>query len=166
MRTHIHEIGENVVDGAHFRQVHQAQSQPETSVTTDGATLRTTSRMRQMTPRGLVDATIDGTAHGLGLWIFRFTGIVETVFLDAATPIDDDAVDVRLSFMVTPPRCSFFAARRRGRADRRRNPSGRARYSHLGAQGLSSGARAVLGRRDHLRLPAMGAAVLFGADVR
>ena len=57
--------------------------------------------MKQRTPRGEVDAGIDAVGHGIGYWVLRFSGIVETVFVTALTPIDDEHVDVRFSFMVT-----------------------------------------------------------------
>jgi phenylpropionate dioxygenase-like ring-hydroxylating dioxygenase large terminal subunit len=101
IRTHIHELGENIVDGAHFHEVHTAESFPETLVEAHGPSLRTISHMQQRTPRGSIDATIEGTAYGLGLWVLRFSGIVDTVFIDAATPIDDERVEVRFAFMVT-----------------------------------------------------------------
>jgi phenylpropionate dioxygenase-like ring-hydroxylating dioxygenase large terminal subunit len=101
VRSHVHELAENIVDAPHFVSVHKALSQPTMSVECDAHVLRTTSTMKQRTPRGDVDARIDGIAYGVSYWVLRFTGIVDTVFVSALTPVDDEHVDVRFSFMVT-----------------------------------------------------------------
>jgi phenylpropionate dioxygenase-like ring-hydroxylating dioxygenase large terminal subunit len=101
VRSHVQELAENIVDAPHFVSVHGAQSQPTMSVEVDGHLLRATSTMKQLTPRGMVDARIDAVGYGVGFWVLRFSGIVETVFVSALTPVDDEHVDVRFSFMVT-----------------------------------------------------------------
>ena len=103
IRTHIQEIAENIVDPAHFSYVHGTVGTPETTVETRGPVLMSRSATRMRTPRGEIDARIDADAHGLGLWLIRFSGIVETVLINANTPIDDETVDTRLSFLVRSP---------------------------------------------------------------
>jgi nitrite reductase/ring-hydroxylating ferredoxin subunit len=101
IRSHVQELAENIVDAPHFVTVHGATSIPTMEIETRGHELRASSTMQQLTPRGPVDARIDAVAHGIGFWVLRFTGIVETVFTSALTPIDEEHVDVRFSFMVT-----------------------------------------------------------------
>jgi phenylpropionate dioxygenase-like ring-hydroxylating dioxygenase large terminal subunit len=99
IRSHVLEIGENIVDGAHFLAVHGVVTLPETNVETSGPTLRSTVQTTMRTPRGVVPATIDSTAAGLGLWRIRVSGIWDTLFIAAFTPIDDNEVDARFSFL-------------------------------------------------------------------
>ena len=100
IRTHAQEISENIVDGAHFRYVHRTLSLPKTQFESSGPVFRTASRMLQPTPRGPVDGLIAGEAHGLGYWAIRFTGIVDLLLISAATPVDDEHVELRLTFTV------------------------------------------------------------------
>lgn len=99
VRTHIQEILENIVDPAHFRSVHRMMEWPRTEVETEGSVLRSRSKTKMRTPRGDVDAEITWEAHGMGLGWIRFTGIVETLFVNAVTPIDQEYVDLRFSFL-------------------------------------------------------------------
>lgn len=100
IRTHVQEIAENIVDPAHFSFVHRTVGTPETTVELRGPVLIARSATKMRTPRGDVDVRIDAAAYGLGLWLIRFSGIVETVLVTANTPIDEDTVENRLSFMV------------------------------------------------------------------
>lgn len=99
VRTHIQEILENIVDSAHFRSVHRIIQLPETKVEVEGPVLRSRSKTKMGTPRGDVDAEITWEAHGMGFGWIRFAGIVETLFVNAITPIDEDSVDLRFSFL-------------------------------------------------------------------
>jgi nitrite reductase/ring-hydroxylating ferredoxin subunit len=99
IRSHVMEIGENVVDGAHFLAVHGVVSLPDMGIETEGQVLRSMCRTTMKSPRGVVPATIASTAHGLGLWRIHFTGIWETLVVAGFTPVDDGVVDVRFSFL-------------------------------------------------------------------
>ena len=100
IRTHVQEIAENIVDPGHFRWVHRTLSTPETRAQPEGHVFRSFSTVKQPTPRGPVDGHIDAEGFGLGYWAVRFTGIVDLLLISAATPIDEERVDLRLSFTV------------------------------------------------------------------
>lgn len=98
IRTHVQEISENVVDGAHLRYVHNTLTMPETTHESSGHVFRSCSRLKQATPKGPVDGSIHGEAHGLGYYKIRFTGIVDVVFITAATPLNEEEIDLRFTF--------------------------------------------------------------------
>jgi phenylpropionate dioxygenase-like ring-hydroxylating dioxygenase large terminal subunit len=98
IRTHVREITENIVDGAHFRFVHGTLDTPQTRYESDGHVFRSFSTTRQPTPRGPVDGRIEGEAHGIAYWHIHFRGIHDLDFLSAATPVDAESVDLFLSF--------------------------------------------------------------------
>jgi len=100
IRTHAQDIGENIVDAAHFRHVHGLPHTPQTRVEIEGGVLRSFSTLRQVTPRGTVDTTIDGVAYGLGIWHLAFRGICDTLVLACPTPVDGERLDFRLTFHV------------------------------------------------------------------
>src|SRR5699024_7575683 len=52
------------------------------------------------TPRGTVDGRIDSIAHGPGISIVRFSGIVDTLLVTATTPIDAENSETRFNFYV------------------------------------------------------------------
>jgi 3-ketosteroid 9alpha-monooxygenase subunit A len=106
IRTHVQEIAENIVDPGHFRWVHRTLTFPRTQIEPDGHAFRSFSSVTQPTPRGPVEGRINAEGFGLGFWTVRFSGITDLLLISAATPIDDDFVDLRLSFAVkrgTPP---------------------------------------------------------------
>jgi len=94
------DMNENAVDQAHFRYVHGTHSIPETEAEVDGHVLRCRSRMKMGTPQGEVQGGIDTTDHGPGLQVVHLTGIVETIMVNTATPIDEDTTDVIFAYTV------------------------------------------------------------------
>jgi nitrite reductase/ring-hydroxylating ferredoxin subunit len=93
------EMAENSVDGPHFRYVHQTATVPEIqSYDTEGARSRMRSVQRFPTPRGVVDGRIDVDNQGPGYATTRFSGIVDTLLIGAAVPVDRDRSEVRFSF--------------------------------------------------------------------
>jgi hypothetical protein len=101
VRSHIRELAENIVDAQHLVNVHGVLSAPAMLVETSGHILRASWTMKLATPRGEVDEYAESVGHGIGLWVMRFSGIVEMVFVSSLTPVDDDFVDVRFSFLVS-----------------------------------------------------------------
>ena len=97
IRMHVQELSENIPDMPHFNYVHGVGTQLRAAVETDGHVYRQRSFV-----------TVDGSefeftsqeAHGLGLVWLRTTGQLETYFLTATTPIDDEYVELRLLFLV------------------------------------------------------------------
>ncbi|MCC5951613.1 MAG: Rieske (2Fe-2S) protein [Acidimicrobiia bacterium] len=95
------ELGENAVDGPHFRYVHNTEIVPEIqSYDTEGHVASMRSIQRFPTPRGVVDGRIDVDNHGPGMGITRFSGIVDTFLIGAAIPVDATRCEVRFSFKV------------------------------------------------------------------
>ena len=97
IRMHVQELSENIPDMPHFNYVHGVGTQLRAAVETDEHVYRQRSFV-----------TVDGSefeftsqeAHGLGLVWLRTTGQLETYFLTATTPIDDEFVELRLLFLV------------------------------------------------------------------
>ncbi|MFO0692501.1 MAG: Rieske 2Fe-2S domain-containing protein [Polyangiales bacterium] len=100
IRTNNLDMAENQVDSAHFHYVHGAKNMPQSEGSVDGAIMRVTSQTLMSTPMGEVMGTVQSTSWGFGFNTIRFTGIAETLLVSSVTPIDDDRVDVRFSFMV------------------------------------------------------------------
>jgi phenylpropionate dioxygenase-like ring-hydroxylating dioxygenase large terminal subunit len=94
------DMNENAVDQVHFRYVHGTHTVPQTEVELDGHVLRCRSRMKMGTPRGEVDGGIDTTDYGPGFQTVRVTGVVETLMVNTATPIDDEYTDVSFAYSV------------------------------------------------------------------
>ena len=93
------EMSENSVDGPHFRYVHNTEVVPEIqSYEIDGFRNRMRSIQKFPTPRGVVDGRIDVDNQGPGFAVTRFSGIVDTFLVGAATPVDENRTEVRFSF--------------------------------------------------------------------
>jgi phenylpropionate dioxygenase-like ring-hydroxylating dioxygenase large terminal subunit len=95
------EMAENGVDAAHFRYVHRTAEVPVLeSYETDGPRSRMRSKQFFVTPRGTTEGRIDSDAHGPGFSVVRFSGIVDTVLLGCATPVERDLCEMRFTFAV------------------------------------------------------------------
>ena len=98
-RRHARRLAENSVDGPHFRYVHNTEVVPEIeSYETEGGPTRMRSVQKFPTPRGVVDGRIDVDNQGPGFAVTRFSGIVDTFLVGAATPVDANRCEVRFSF--------------------------------------------------------------------
>jgi 3-ketosteroid 9alpha-monooxygenase subunit A len=83
------ELAENGPDYVHLKTVHGAATVPELeSLAFEGYCSELRSRVDFATPRGPQPGRIDTDSWGPGFAIARFTGIIDTVFLGATTPID------------------------------------------------------------------------------
>jgi nitrite reductase/ring-hydroxylating ferredoxin subunit len=95
------EMAENGVDTAHFRFVHGTAEVPVLdSYDTDGHRSRMRSRQFFVTPRGTTEGRIDSDGYGPGFSVVRFSGIVETLLLGCATPVERDRCEMRFTFRV------------------------------------------------------------------
>ena len=92
------DMNENAVDRAHFQFVHGTKTIPDTEVEMEGHVLRCRSRMKQRTPRGVVDGALDTTDYGPGLQTVHLTGIVETLMVNTSTPIDEETTDTSFAY--------------------------------------------------------------------
>ena len=100
IRTRNQEMAENAVDTAHFRYLHGTQNLPEASLQNEGHILRVVSNTVTRSPMGPVEGEIQVAMHGFGFTTTRFVGIVETMLVNSATPIDAEHVQCRFAFMV------------------------------------------------------------------
>lgn len=97
----IQEMGENGVDSAHFRYVHDTATVPEIeSYVTDSHRSEMQSIQRFPTPRGVVDGRIESYAEGPGVSNVWFKGIVDTLLMSASTPIDAETTETRFDFYI------------------------------------------------------------------
>lgn len=103
LKTRNQEMAENSVDAAHFRFVHRTQNVPALSGGPDENAphiLRLFGENKMTSKRGGVDGTLTITEWGFGASTTRFTGFIETLLLSGVTPIDEESVDVRFTFML------------------------------------------------------------------
>ncbi|HEX9258984.1 MAG TPA: hypothetical protein VF855_05555, partial [Acidimicrobiales bacterium] len=95
------ETAENGVDAAHFRYVHRTADVPVLeSYETDGYRSAMRSKQFFVTPRGTTEGRIDTDTHGPGFSVVRFSGIVDTVLVGCATPVEEDCIELRFTFTV------------------------------------------------------------------
>ncbi len=94
------ELAENSVDPAHFRFVHGTAEVPRAKAWSEGPVFRANVDYPIAAGRGDLQGEIDIYAYGLGFGITYFHGIVETAVVVSGTPIDEERVHQRLSFMV------------------------------------------------------------------
>ncbi|MGH0036962.1 MAG: Rieske 2Fe-2S domain-containing protein [Myxococcota bacterium] len=94
------ELAENSVDPAHFKYVHKTAEVPEARAWEEGHVFRAHLDYPMRAGETLLKGQIDIHAHGPGLGVTYFRGIVETTVVISGTPIDEERVHQRLSFMV------------------------------------------------------------------
>ena len=100
VRSRMYDMGENAVDHIHFKTLHGASGAPtnEQKRNQDG-TFSNLSQMEMTTPRGPVKGAIESSGVGPGFGVVHVHGIAETIILTTNTPIDDERVQVRFSYM-------------------------------------------------------------------
>ena len=94
------ELAENQVDSAHFHYLHGSAIHPTTNSKPMGHILHSTSNTGMTTPMGVVEGQIEVFTHGFGFTTTRFTGLVETLLVSSATPIDEDHTELWFAFTV------------------------------------------------------------------
>jgi hypothetical protein len=93
------EMGENAVDSAHFRYVHNTATVPDLiEYTTSFPEAIMKSSQKFVTPRGVMEGRIDSHGHGPGASFVRFSGIIDTVNFACTTPIEADKCQIRFNF--------------------------------------------------------------------
>jgi phenylpropionate dioxygenase-like ring-hydroxylating dioxygenase large terminal subunit len=92
------EVAENAVDSAHFVGVHRFSQQPVTRAEAMGHCFRAVSEAVLETAAGTAEGTISVELQGFGFAQTRFVGLVETLLIGAATPIDENSIELRFSF--------------------------------------------------------------------
>ncbi|MFQ5503169.1 MAG: Rieske 2Fe-2S domain-containing protein [Planctomycetota bacterium] len=94
------DMNENCVDQAHFKYVHGTLSIPPTQARTEGHIHRAESHFSMTVPGGEGDATLVTLDHGPGFQIVRISGLIDTILMNTATPIDEKRTDVRFCYSV------------------------------------------------------------------
>jgi phenylpropionate dioxygenase-like ring-hydroxylating dioxygenase large terminal subunit len=94
------DMNENCVDGPHFKYVHGTDAIPSTEVEIRGHVHVATSTFKMEAPGGSVDATLVTTDYGPGLQTVHIDGLVPTLMVNTATPIDAEYTDVRFAYTV------------------------------------------------------------------
>ncbi len=94
------ELAENQVDSAHFFYLHGSAIHPTTNSKPQGHVLHSVSNTGMTTPMGVVEGKIDVSTYSFGFTTTRFTGLVETLLVSSATPIDEDHTELWFAFTV------------------------------------------------------------------
>lgn len=101
MRARWLDMNENCVDAAHFKYVHGVLTIPTAEVFEDRHTFKVTSRFTQKAPG---DATAEGelttTEYGPGFQHVTQGGVIDSLLMNTATPIDEDYTDVSFAYSV------------------------------------------------------------------
>ena len=99
INCHIQDMAENAVDAAHFMYVHGVVSYPEFEVTYDEQKRYFIQEANMETPKGIVKGKISGFSNGPGDNVTKFEGICDTLLLGSTTPIENEKVITRFSFL-------------------------------------------------------------------
>ena len=94
------DMNENCVDQAHFKYVHGTLSIPPTTAEIQGHIHRAESHFRMRVPGGEGDAKLVTMDHGPGFQVVRITGLIDTILMNTATPIDEERTDVEFCYIV------------------------------------------------------------------
>ena len=94
------DMNENCVDQAHFKYVHGTLTIPATKAEIQGHVFRAESRPQMKAPGGQGEGCLVTLDYGPGLQIVRINGIIDTLLLNTATPIDDERTDVSFAYTV------------------------------------------------------------------
>ena len=99
INCHIQDMAENAVDAAHFMYVHGVVSYPEFEVTYNKQKRYFVQEANMETPKGIVKGKISGFSNGPGDNATKFEGICDTLLLGSTTPIENEKVITRFSFL-------------------------------------------------------------------
>jgi nitrite reductase/ring-hydroxylating ferredoxin subunit len=116
VRSHPQEMAENTVDAVHFHYVHGTPRTPEMEARIDGHIFRATQGLTFTTPKGEIPGKVEIEAHGCGLGITRFRGVVETLLLITGVPLEDELHRTTIRFRVKRMPDAPDAAENVGRA--------------------------------------------------
>ena len=94
------DMNENCVDQAHFLFIHRTLTMPPTTAEIDGHIHRAESLFRMRVPGGEDDAKLVTLDYGPGFQVGRNTGLIDTLMMNTATPIDEEQTDVSFAYTV------------------------------------------------------------------
>jgi len=94
------DMNENCVDGVHFRYIHGTDAIPRTEAEIRDHVHIATSYFEMRTPDGMKDSTLVTTDYGPGLQTVHINGLIPTLMVNTATPIDDEYSDIKFAYTV------------------------------------------------------------------
>jgi 3-ketosteroid 9alpha-monooxygenase subunit A len=94
------DMNENCVDKAHFMFIHGTLSIPPTEATIEGHLHRTDSLFTMKVPGGEGEAKLVTLDYGPGFQLVRMSGLIDTLLMNTATPIDEERTDVSFCYTV------------------------------------------------------------------
>ena len=100
IRSHNQEMGENVVDTAHFKYLHGMAQQPPATVELRDHVFFMETPTFMTSKQGDVVGNLTSNSYGYGVATNRFTGFVETLVLGNVMAVDDEFVEIRFTFVV------------------------------------------------------------------
>lgn len=92
------DMNENCVDQAHFMYIHGTRTMPPTSAEIAGAVHIATSDFRMQVPGGEADARLVTRDHGPGFQTVHISGLIDTLMINTAIPIDAETTDVSFAY--------------------------------------------------------------------
>ena len=100
IKSHPKEVMENVVDSAHFAKVHSTNVQEFENEFRDHLAIQKLSALAFPKAGGQDQFTITATYHGPGFQISEMFGAMDSVLVNAHTPVDDKSFDLRFGMML------------------------------------------------------------------
>ena len=100
LRSRWIDMNENCVDLGHFPAVHGTLNVPTSELTIGGHRFGTDSRFQQNSPSGPVEGHLITNEYGPGFQVVQLSGILDTLLINTATPIDDSFTDVIFAYRV------------------------------------------------------------------
>jgi phenylpropionate dioxygenase-like ring-hydroxylating dioxygenase large terminal subunit len=100
VKAHWLDMNENCVDKAHFKYIHGTLSIPPTSAEIQGHLHVTDSVFTMKVPGGEGEANLVTLDHGPGFQLVRMSGLIDTLLVNTATPIDAENTDVSFCYTV------------------------------------------------------------------
>jgi len=101
MRARWLDMNENCVDAAHFKYVHGTLTIPESSVREEGHVFEVISKFTQKAPGGETAESILTTCeYGPGFQHVAQGGLIDSLLMNTATPIDETTTDVSFAYSV------------------------------------------------------------------
>ena len=92
------DVGENVIDLAHFPTIHRTGAILDFDVKDDGFFRVVNTKIGFPTDDTARSATVQTEHYGPGLFIVRLRGMANVTQVSTVTPIDDERIDLRYSY--------------------------------------------------------------------
>jgi len=102
VRSQTQEMGENIVDRAHFKYVHGTHTVPETSMEiTDEGVLHVFQVSQKKALGKIHKAEVEIWCYSPGYSVVRFDFVTDLVLSASTIPIDENFIEQRMSFMAS-----------------------------------------------------------------